>query len=214
VVLVVPVADARAGEVSGVVRFAGAAPAAGGRIPATKDRRVCGDDVPDESLLVADGRVANVIVALRGAALAPLPPARAVLDQQRCRFTPRVQVAPLGSTLDVVNGDPLLHSVHAWAGRMTRFSLPMPTQGMRTPAKLDRPGLLAIRCDIHGWMSAWLLVAEGPAVVTGADGAFTLRDLPPGSYTVTAWHERLGEQAAEVTVPPKGAARLEIAYRP
>ena len=80
------------------------------------------------------------------------------------------------------------------------------------PKRLDRPGIIQVKCDVHDWMSAWVLVVEGPAAVTGAGGGFAVKDLPAGSYTVVAWHERLGERIAQVTVPAAGAASLEIRY--
>jgi plastocyanin len=200
---------ASAGEVRGVVKFAGAPPAAT-PLRVTKDTRTCGAEVPDESLLVENGRLANVVVSVKGAPAAP--PAHATLDQQGCRFVPHVQAVPLGSTLEIANDDPLLHNIHGWLGRMTEFNVPQPSKGMRTPAKLERPGVIAVRCDVHGWMSAWLVVAEGPAAVAGRDGSFTLRDVPPGSYTVTAWHERLGEKTAQVKVPAQGSAAVEFTF--
>ena len=86
---------ARAGDVHGVVTFAGAPPQRPA-LPVTKDKGACGEEVPDESLLVAGGHLANVVVTVKGA---PAPsPARGVLDQRRCRFVPHVQAVPLGST--------------------------------------------------------------------------------------------------------------------
>jgi len=202
-------APARAGEVQGQVRYA-AAPAPPAPMPVTKDSRACGTSVPDESLLVSRGGLANVVVTLEGAP--PAPPARARLDQQGCRFVPHVQVAPLGSTLEIANGDPVLHNVHGWLGRTTRFDVPMPERGVRAPVKLDRPGLIQVRCDVHGWMSAFVVVAAGPAAVSGADGVFALRDVPPGSYKLTAWHERLGVRTVEVTVPAQGATRVALSF--
>lgn len=204
-------AAARAGELRGTVRYAGAAPKAAA-LPVHKDQEACGASVPDESLLVAGGGLANVVVQVRGVS-GPAPrPVRAELDQDHCRFRPHVQAVPVGSTMDIVSSDPVLHNVHGWIGRATVFNQAMPTPGQRMPRRLDRPGIIQVKCDVHDWMSAWVLVVEGPAAVTGADGGFAVKDLPPGSYTVVAWHERLGERIAQVTVPAAGAASLEIRY--
>jgi plastocyanin len=159
---------------------------------------------------VTAGGVARAVIEVEGAPATP--PVKATLDQQRCRFVPHVQAVPLGSTLDIANGDAVLHNIHGWLGRMTRFSVPTPSKGARGTAKLDRAGVVAVRCDIHGWMSAWIVVSDAPAAVAGADGAFAIRGVPPGSYLVTAWHERLGEKSARVTVPAEGAARVEFTY--
>jgi hypothetical protein len=175
-----------------------------------KDRAVCGAVVEDESLLVTGGRLANVVVMVRGAPRGP--PATLALDQRGCRYRPRVQAAPVGSTLEVTNGDPILHSVHGWAGHVTRFDIVTPEPGVRIPTRLDRAGLIQVRCDVHSWMLAFVMVTEGPAAVSGLDGEFTIRDLPPGTYSVTAWHERLGEKVTQVTVPAEGEARLELTF--
>ena len=198
---------ARAGTVTGLVRYGGPAPAPSPLV-VTKDQSTCGQSVPDETLLVQEGRLANAVVTVQGAA--PPPPAQAVLDQQRCRYLPHVQAVPVGSTLLVGNADPILHSVHGWEGRRTRFEVVTPDQGARIPTRLERPGLIQVRCDVHAWMSAWVLVVDAPAAVTGRDGAFTIRDVPAGTYTVAVWHERAGTRSATVSVPAQGEARLEF----
>jgi plastocyanin len=203
------VRGAGAGTIRGTVTWSGEAPPLA-PVPTTKDRAVCGEAVEDESLVVEKGRVANVILRLHGAP--PGVPVRVTLDQERCRFRPRVQTAPLGSTLEVTNADPILHTAHGWAGRVTRFDLVTPRRQARGEAKLDRPGLVQVRCDVHSWMVAWILVAEGAATVTARDGTFTLSGVPAGTHTVTAWHERLGEKSAEVTVPAQGEVRLDLRY--
>src|SRR6266571_5349755 len=200
-----------AGELFGTVRFEGAAPAAL-PLPVTKDGPVCGSAQPDESLLLQGDRLANVVVVVKGAL--PQPPSRVTLGQERCRFLPHVQVAPLGSRLDLVNGDGILHGVRGWMERRTRFDVAMPSAGKEeAPGRLDRPGVLQVRCDVHAWMTSYVVVADGPAAVSAADGTFAVREVPPGRYTVTAWHERLGEQRVEVTVPEHGAVRLDLRFR-
>lgn len=202
-------ASARAGDVVGTVRFTGT-PAPPATFETNKDRGVCGAQVEDESLLVSGGRVANVVVVVKGAP-AP-PPVTVTLDQQRCRYRPHVLVAPVGSTLSIQNGDDLLHSVHGWEGRMTRFDVVTPSRGDRIPTRLAKPGLIQVRCDVHSWMAAYVVVADAPALVTGPDGSFAFRGVPPGTYTLTAWHERLGERKAQITVPAQGSVSVDLAY--
>lgn len=201
---------AAGGEIRGTVRFSGQVPPAE-PLAAVKDQGTCGKAVPDESLLVSGGRVENAVVTVQGAPSRPAP-GKVVLDQQRCRFVPHVQAAALGSTLEIVNGDPVLHNVHGYRGRVTAFDVAMPSRDQRVSRKLDRPGVVALRCDVHAWMTAYVVVAEGPFAVTGADGGFAIRDLPAGRYAVTAWHERLGERTVEVVVPAEGAAAADFLY--
>lgn len=203
-------AEARAGDIAGVVRFAGTGAPPAADLAVTKDRGTCGDSQPDESLVAAGGLLANVVVYVKGAPGVRAEPRALVLDQQRCRFTPRVQTAPVGSTLEIRNDDPILHNVHGWEGRRTAFNVPMTSKGERVTRALARPGLVKVGCDVHSWMQAFVWVADGPASVTGSDGRFTLRGLPPGPHVVAAWHERLGETSAQVVVPPSGDVQLQL----
>jgi hypothetical protein len=204
-------AGALAGDLVGVARFVGAPPAAAA-IPTTRDQEACGPAVPDESLVVSGGGVENVIVRVEVPG-AKAPPRTVTLDQQGCRYVPRAQVAPLGGTLVLLNGDPVLHNVHGWIGPATAFNVPMPLQGGRTPRPLTRPGLVRVGCDVHAWMSATVLVTETPyAAVSGPGGQFTITGIPAGTWQVVAWHERLGERRMVVTVPAEGSASLELTY--
>jgi plastocyanin len=201
---------AMGGEVRGTVRFSGPVPPPE-PLAVVKDQGTCGKQVPDESLLVSGGRVENAVVTVQGSTARPAP-GKVVLDQQRCRFVPHVLAAALGSTLEIVNGDPVLHNVHGYRGRVTAFDVAMPSRDQRVSRKLEKPGVVVVRCDVHAWMTAYVVVADGPFAVTGADGGFVIRDLPAGRYAVTAWHERLGEKTVEVVVPAEGAAAADFLY--
>jgi plastocyanin len=208
--LVAPLAG-RAGEVKGVIRFLGHAPPAAA-IPTSADKGTCGEAVPDESLLVAEGGVENVVVRVEvpGATAAPRT---LTLDQRRCRYVPRVQVAAPGSTLELANGDPILHNVHGYLGPATAFNVPMPFQGAKAPRTLSRAGVVRVGCDVHAWMSASIVVTPTPYVaVTGPGGRFAIPGVPPGQWQAVAWHERLGEKRAIVTVGERGDATLELAF--
>ena len=201
----------RGGEVRGVVRFEGAVPPRGER-ETTKDRRVCGETQPVESLVVGDGGLENVVVrvVVPGAVA---PPRTLALDQRGCRFVPHVQAATVGSTLELLNGDPILHSVHAYAGVTTAFDVPTPDRAGKLARPLPRAGPLRVGCDVHPWMSAWVLVVDGPYhAVTGAGGRFSIAGVPPGTYTAIAWHESLGEKIATVTVSEGGSGELAFVY--
>ncbi len=200
-----------AGEVRGQVRWS-APPPPPATVETDRDRSVCGPAVAEESVLVSGGGLENVVVRIE------VPGTRAeprtlVLDQQGCRYRPRVQVAAPGSTLELRNGDPVLHNVHGYLGAATAFNVPMPTPGGKSPRLLARPGVIRIACDVHAWMSATVLVTETPhVVVTGAGGRFELKALPAGSWQAVAWHEKHGERRVVVEVPATGAVELAFSY--
>jgi len=104
------------------------------------------------------------------------------IDNVKCRFEPTVQVIQAGA-IDVVNTDPVLHNTHGFYGKRTAFNLALPNQGQRITSQLDRPGLVRIECDSHGWMLAWVYVADSPYYArTAKDGSFSITDIPPGLH--------------------------------
>ncbi len=193
----------RGGSIAGVVKLAGDTRT----LPAhkvTKDASVCGADKPNEAVVAASsGALANVVVSLKGARPpAPPPPtANAAVDQRGCRYQPHVQAVTAGTSLALVNSDAVLHNVHGSAGPVQVFNVAMPIRNQRVPAKLARPGLVRLQCDAgHTWMGAWVYVFDHPwFAVTGADGKFELKDVPPGHYTVEYWHEPVDGKGPGVT---------------
>lgn len=191
-VLVLAQADARAESLEGQVRYAGPARPAP-TLPVKHDGHVCGSSKPDEALLIDKaGGVRNAVVYLEGVANAPQPAAgTATLDQKACQFLPHVQAVPVGSTLVIGNSDNVLHNVHGFRDGETLFNLAMPAPKMTIKRKLSKPGLHFFRCDAgHTWMSSYVWTFPHPYyAVTDAAGRFTIKDVPPGKYTVRVWHE-------------------------
>ena len=191
------------GTISGRVVVRGQVPSPG-FLPVHKNRGVCGDRVPDESLQVgSDGEVKNVAVVLDGVlAGKPAAPTLAVLDNRNCAFVPRIQTLTVGQTLELRNSDPILHDAHARLNfGETLFNLGLPVW-RRVRHELRDPGLLVVDCNVlHTWMRAYIIVTEHPyATVTDAAGRFTLDQVPEGQYTLRLWHERLGKLEAAVSV--------------
>jgi plastocyanin len=204
---------ALAGDIKGNVRYVGAAPKLV-PLPATKDQATCGQSLPDESLIVSNGKLKNVVLTVKGA---PKPepgtePVRVVLDQTKCHYVPHVQAAAVGTPIDILNSDHILHNIHGYLGQATAFNLAMPLKNQKIAKKLDKPGLVNVKCDIHSWMHAYIVVTDVPFAVSGEDGGFVIPNVPPGTYTVTAWHEKLGEKTAQVTVPAAGPATVEFSF--
>ena len=169
-----------------------------------KDTSVCGDSGVDESLLVdaASHGVANAVVTVEGGKGKVPAHGPGTLDQKGCTYAPHVQALPVGATLNIVNSDSVLHNVHSYNGDQTVFNAATPLTGMTKPVTLKAPGTLMIRCDVHNWMNAWVVVTDTPFfAVTDAGGKFSISGLAPGEYTLKVWHEKLAPQEVKVTVP-------------
>ncbi len=199
---VIAVADG--GTIRGKVTFSGPLPPPRKVVP-TKDREVCGSGMREvEQIAVgSDKGVHEAIVYLkrveRGKAW-PARPGPPEIDNVKCEFRPHVQVMPPGDVV-VVNSDPVLHNTKAFFGRIPIFNLALPNQGQRITRAVKRTGIMRIECDAHGWMLGWALVADSPYhAITPAEGTFALADVPPGAYTLVAWHAFTGETEVPVTV--------------
>jgi plastocyanin len=163
--------------------------------------------VPNEMLVLGNGNtMGNIMVwvskGLPSGKTYPAPQAPAVLDQVGCQYKPHVMGIMVGQSYRILNSDGILHNVHALPKVNPGFNRPMPATLKEANAKFDKPEpMFQIKCDVHPWMSAYVGVFTHPFFsVSGADGKFTIANLEPGTYEITAWHERLGTQTASVTV--------------
>jgi plastocyanin len=163
--------------------------------------------VPNEMLLLGNGNtMGNIMVYVSKGVPAgkswPAPKNPAVLDQKGCQYIPHVQGIMVGQAYKILNSDGVLHNVHALPKINRGFNRPMPATVKEASATFDKPeAMFQIKCDVHPWMSAFVGAFNHPFFsVTGADGKFTISGLDPGTYEITAWHERLGTQTASVTV--------------
>jgi hypothetical protein len=207
----VPVADG--GAVSGAVLVAGEVPGLPPQ-PVFKELKFCGEAMADERLVVGPGGVlANAVVDLiEVPAGKPVPRDPVMLDNSKCAFVPHVRSATVGQTLEIHNSDPFLHDAHAWLGTRSLFNVGI-LPGHTTHQPLADAGLIHINCNVrHTWMHAYVFVADDPYhAVTGADGRFTIDQVPPGTYTVRVWHELLGSIDRPVTVEGGKTAQVDFA---
>jgi plastocyanin len=142
-------------------------------------------------------------------AKAPSAAAPVQIDQKQCVFIPRVIVAPAGGTVEFLNSDRLLHNIHSVSKENVPINRTQP-RGRTIPVVFARPEIIRIKCDLHPWMTAWVVVAPHPFyAVTDAQGQFVLDNVPAGQYTLGIWHERLGEAKKDVTVNG-GAATVTV----
>lgn len=205
-------AVAGGGTIDGKVVFNGAVPTQ--KIIPNKDVEVCGG--PREEPLIEvgpDKGVQNAVVYLVDVAKGKAWPADGKtpeLVNRKCRFEPHVQVIRAGP-LVVVNDNPVLHNTHGYYGKRTAFNMALPFQGQRIPTELTRAGTARIDCDAHGWMEGWIYVVDNPYyAITGADGKFSITDVPPGTYTLVAIQSLTGPVQQSVTVTSGKPTSLTI----
>jgi plastocyanin len=163
--------------------------------------------VPAEMLVLGSGNtMGNILVwvskGLPAGKTYPAPQTPVVLDQKGCVYVPHVMGIQIGQPYRILNSDGVLHNVHTLPKVNKSFNQAMPASRKETTTQFEKPEpVFQIKCDVHPWMSAYIGVFTHPFYsVTAANGQFTISNLEPGTYEITAWHERLGTQTASVTV--------------
>ena len=202
-----------AGAINGKVMIAGGAPPAK-KVDVTIDQYLCGKEKDAQDLVVSPrSEVANAVVWIENAppdAAWPAGANKATIDQNGCVFIPRVVVVAAGGTVDFLNNDRLLHNIHATPKLNVSFNRTQP-KNRTIPITFAKPEIVRIECDLHSWMTAWVVVAAHPYyAVTRADGQFSFDGLPPGAYRLQVWHEKLVTVPLQVTVPAAGNASVNV----
>lgn len=204
------------GTIKGKVTYTGEVPVR--KIIPTKDQQVCGGMREEPQVhMGADNGVADAVVYLRDIQKGKgwdKPKKTPTLNNHRCNFEPHVQVIPEGMNVAILNSDPVLHNTHGFLIKATVFNVAMPKQGMRVERPLKRPGIVRVECDAHGWMLAWIYVADNPYyALTGKDGSFIITNVPPGDYTMIVWQEYTGATEVPVSIKPKETATVPVAIK-
>lgn len=175
--------------------------------------------VYDESLVVSrDGHLANAFVYIKsgldGKKFEP-PSTPVTIDQKGCMFEPRVLGIETGQELKVTNSDSVTHNIHPRAEVNREWNHSQ--AGGAPPIErrfLKQEVMIRVKCNIHSWMHAWIGVVDNPYfAVTGKDGSFVLKNLPPGDYTVEVWQERLGTQEQHVTISASSKQNLNFEFK-
>jgi plastocyanin len=212
---------ATAGSIAGKVTFSG-------KRPPRKKVDMDGDPqcqslhktpVFDDAVAVSrGGGLANVFVyvksGLEGKTFEP-PSTPVVIDQRGCWFNPRVLGIQTGQTLEVLNSDPVTHNIHPRAHINREWNQSQSEGAPPIRRRFSKQEIMIrVKCNIHAWMHDWIGVVDNPYfAVTGPDGSFSLKNLPPGRYVLETWQEELGTQEHQVTVPPAGSESLTFAYK-
>lgn len=211
---------ATAGSITGVVRFDGVAPK---RIPIdmSADPACALATEPNltEQYVVDHGHLANVYVYIKSGvpdSTAQTSVPAIVLDQKGCRYVPHVIALQQGGSVEFRNSDPTMHNIHTTPSQVGNDSVDLSETPMGQPQTerfKSAEAMLPVRCNNHPWMSAFLNIAPNSYfAVTGADGSFTLPNLPPGTYTLAAIHEKLGEQDIQISVAPKATVKASFTF--
>ncbi|MCI0694266.1 carboxypeptidase regulatory-like domain-containing protein [candidate division KSB1 bacterium] len=210
------------GSISGVVRFESQFPRPE-RIRVSKDNEVCGTHKPAETFLVSPENkgLQNVLITVEGVSTgkASTPATAITLEQRGCAYVPHFQVAeigPEGVTLKVVNEDGILHNIHSYNGQTTLFNIAQPKFKKELTQKLTAPGVIKVKCDVHDWMNAYIVLLKDQPyyAVTDERGQFTVAGVPAGSYTLRAWHEALGTMEKPATVTANQNTEIEFIISP
>jgi plastocyanin len=209
------------GTVSGVVKFEGT-PKERKKIDMSQDTACAiaeGDKLADDTL-VDNGKLENVFVYVTGGPTEkfefPIPSDPAVLDQQGCRYTPRVMGLQAGQTLKVLNSDKTTHNVHPSPKKNAEWNQVQTQNGAPIEKRFSKPeALIPVKCNQHPWMLAHVGVLSHPFYsVSAKDGTFSIKNLPPGEYTLVAYHETLGEKKVKLTVAAKEAKTQDFSFSP
>jgi plastocyanin len=198
------VAVTNSAKITGTVKFEGVAPQPA-RLEISKDKEVCGaHPLFDQSLVVGrGGGIGNAVVTIEDIARGePMKSDSAVLfDQKGCQYTPHVIAFAAGSTVKVLNSDGILHSIHTESSINPVMDLAQPGFKKTISVAIAKPEAIKVTCDAHNWMEGWWYAVGNPYyAVTDSAGHFTIANVPPGTYRLRVWQEKLGELTRKVTV--------------
>ena len=199
-VLILPEAHAE-GVLKGRVAFEGTPPVVA-PIEVKLDTPTCGTHKEVPKIILGENQgVANAVVRILGLK-GTVAPGKGDLDQVHCEFVPHVRALPTGSVLVITSSDSVLHNAHAfYEDNAAAFNVAVPIPGSEIKKKLEKPGILRLRCDAgHTWMSAYIVVSDEPFAMTDANGNFTIENLPPGKYEAEIWQEWLGKSKQTIEI--------------
>jgi len=215
-----PVDPATAITIAGAIRFEGTQPKPDpinmASDPYCADRNT--NAITHRVMVDGKGGLQNVFVHVRdglGTRRFPVPTTAVVLDQRNCAYTPRVFGIQVGQPLEILNSDSTLHNIHAMPEANREFNRGQSTAGQKDTHIFSAAEVMVpFKCDVHRWMNSWVGVLEHPFyAVTGADGTFEIKGLPPGTYTIEAWHEILGRQTETITVGATQTGTLSFTFQ-
>jgi plastocyanin len=203
-------------SVSGTVKFEGTAPKAA-KIDMSQDGACKGNNTA-ENLIADGGNLANVFVYVKdglGSRTFDVPKAAVTLDQSGCRYHPHVLGVMTGQTVEIKNDDPTTHNIHPTPKDNREWNESQPPNAAPLEKTFAREEiLLPVKCNQHPWMKMYVNVVKSPFfAVTGANGKYEIKGLPPGDYTLAFVHEKLGEQDQKVTLAAKDSKTADASFK-
>lgn len=170
-----------------------------------------------ETVVVGPGNaLVNVVVYVSGGAPeeSSAPTQAVTITQKGCQYLPHVVPIVVNQELSVVNDDPTSHNIHPLAKANHEWNKSQPPGTPPISEKFDKPEFIPVKCNVHPWMHGTFAVLKNSHyAVSGGDGRFTLTNLPPGKYTVTAWHESYGDQSQEVTITGAETQTVDFVFK-
>jgi plastocyanin len=208
------------GTISGQVRFEGPVPEQA--VLQLGGWSECAAQHPEGNpragdILVNDGKLQNAMVYVKeglGNRVFAVPPEPVTIDQKGCIFLPRIVGVQVDQPLRLLNSDALAHNVHGLPHNSRQWNFSLGVKGAARTITVNKPeAMIEIKCDIHPWMRAYLGVFDHPYfALSGQDGAFTLKNLPPGEYTIEAWHEGFGTRSQQVSLGVKETKEVVFTF--
>jgi len=207
-----PIDPATAASINGTVKLDGAAPKAA-KIDMSQDPACKGTNTA-ENVVAENGNLSNVFVFVKdglGTRTFDIPKDAIKLDQSGCRYHPHVLGAMAGQTITIVNSDPTTHNIHPTPKDNREWNESQPPQSAPLEKTFAREEvMLPVKCNQHPWMRMFINVTKSPFyAVTGPDGKFEIKGLPPGDYTIAFVHEKLGEKDEKITLAAKDSKTLD-----
>ena len=208
-----------AATITGVVNFTGTAPA--GEPIDMSEEPTCAEQHTEPPMrmqvVAADGKLANVFVYVKeglGDRRFPVSQEGVTIDQRGCEYHPHIIAIQTGQDLIVKNSDGILHNINTQPSVNQGFNVSQPVAMETTKTFTSPEVMIPVKCDVHGWMEAFIGVQDHPYMaVSGADGTFTLENLPPGTYTIEAWHELYGTQKQTIEVRDGAKTDLNFTFK-
>jgi hypothetical protein len=216
-----PIDPSTVGEVGGEISFGGVRPKSQ-RInmdqdPACEQKRR-GPVIAEDGVVNDNGTLSNVFVYVKAGAekYTFAPPAEpVVLDQDGCMYKPHVLGLMAGQVLKIVSSDDTTHNIHPMPQNNREWNMSQAPGAAPIEQEFVRPEIMIpVKCNQHPWMRAWIGVTSNPFfAVSGSDGTFTIKRLPPGDYTIEAWTANFGTQEHKVTVGAKETKTVDFRFK-